>query len=240
MSIVFEDVTKKVRLGAVKLTYTGLNLHIPADSRMALLGHKQAGLEAIVNLICAADAPDYGRVKRTHSISWPIPSGQFVAKHLPLVANARFIARLYEADEGKFLLQLAELGKLREWFDVKVEECPNEVRAMFCFLAGICLPFEQYLITKVNVGPRSERDRIGEMLEELGTRAGILLVGSDVRTAQRICSEAYVFDKGCATFFNDMEAAAEAFSEIETDEAGDDDFMGGDAELESLVNVDFF
>jgi len=238
MSIVFQNVTKKVRLGAVKLTYEGLNLNIPADSRMALLGRNEAGLEVIANLICAADAPDFGRVTRDHSVSWPIPSSQFIARHLPLVANARFVARLYEADEETYLAQLDEVGKLSEWFDVKVDECPRDIRSAFCVLAGICLPFDQYLLT--GLGPKGSRDRVIEQLEDRAGGSGLLLIGSDVKSAQVLCTEAYVFDKGRATFFNDMEAAAEAFSEVEAVEAGDEDFMGGDPELENLVNVDFF
>jgi len=238
MSIVFENVTKKIRLGPVRVTYEGLNLNIPGDSRMALLGQRTAGLEALTDVICAADAADFGRVTRTHSISWPIPSTHFIARHLPIIANARFVARLYEADEKKYLARLAEAGELADWFEVKVEECPSEIRALFCFMAGICLPFDQYVLT--GLGPRAARDTISEILDGLTTESGFLLVGGDIKTAQKLCNVAYVFDKGRATFFNDMDEAAEAFSDIEAADGEDEDFMGGDPELENLVNVDFF
>src|SRR6185312_2567046 len=69
MSIELRNVTKKVRMGPVRVTYSGLDLTIPDGARMALLGRKEAGLEKIVDLICAADAPDKGYVTRTQSIS---------------------------------------------------------------------------------------------------------------------------------------------------------------------------
>jgi capsular polysaccharide transport system ATP-binding protein len=238
MSIELRDVMKKVRLGPIRLTYDRLNIHVPDGSHVALLGRKDAGLEAIVNLICAADAPDSGKVLRTHSISWPIPSSSFISQHLPLIANARFIARLYEADEGPYIARLDELGRFGDWFTVQVSDCPSEIRSLFCFLAGVCLPFDQYILTGLNVGPKSERDRIGAMIDELRQRAGLLLIGQDIKSAQQYCSQAYVFDKGQATYYDDMEAAAEHFNSIEEKDT-DDDFMGVDSDLESLVNVDF-
>ena len=69
MTIELKNVMKKVRLGPVKTTYDDLNIRIEEKSRMALLGGKTAGLEAIVNLICAADAHDKDVIQRTHSIS---------------------------------------------------------------------------------------------------------------------------------------------------------------------------
>lgn len=239
MSIELRDVMKKVRLGPIKLTYEHLNIHVPDGSHVALLGRKEAGLEAIVNLICAADAPDSGKVVRSHSISWPIPSSNFVAQHLPLVANARFIARLYETDEKPFIARLDELGRFGDWFGVTVSDCPPEVRSLFCFLVGVCLPFDQYILTGMAVGPKSERGNIGEIVDELCRRAGLLLIGQDIKNAQQYCTQAYVFDKGQATYYDDMEAAAEHFNSIEVKDLGDDDFMGVDSDLESLVNVDF-
>jgi capsular polysaccharide transport system ATP-binding protein len=238
MSIELHNVTKKVRLGHVRLTYEDLNLHIPDSASVALLGYKEAGLEAITNLICAADAPDKGRVVRSHSISWPIPSSSFVASHLPLVSSARFIARLYEVDENAYVAKLEELGRFGDWFGTTVKLCPGEIRSLFSFLCGITLPFDQYIFTGLNVGPKNERGRIGEMLDELRQRAGFLLIGQDVKNAQAYCSQAYVFDQGQATFYDDMEAAIEHFSTIEKQDIENDGFMA-DSELEDLVNGDF-
>ncbi|HWA92671.1 MAG TPA: hypothetical protein VG889_21745 [Rhizomicrobium sp.] len=240
MSISLRNVTKKVRLGPVRLTYEGLNLEIPDGSRMALLGHKDAGLTAIVNLMCAADAPDAGYVERTQSISWSIPSASFVARHMSLAANARFLARLYETNEDAYVARIAELGQFGDEYNIMVDRCTNEARQQFCFLAGICLPFDHYILTNLNVGKKTDRERNAAMVQELGERASIVLVGANVKAAQSLCDRAYVFQDGRATFYDDMEAAAEHFASIvakEVDE--DDDFMGSDTELQDLVNMDF-
>lgn len=238
MSIELINVTKKVRLGPIRLTYENLNIKVPDGASVALLGRKEAGLDAITKLICAADAPDSGSVIRTHSISWPIPSASFVASHLPLVANARFIARLYEMDENAYVARLEELGRFGDTFQTVVSKTTGETRSLFCFLCGITLPFDQYIFTSLSVGPKSERGRIGELVDDLRQRAGFLLIGQDVKAAQQYCSQAYVFDQAEATYYDDMEAAIEHFSSIEEKDVEDDGFMA-DPELEDLVNTDF-
>lgn len=239
MSISLQNVTKKVRLGPVKLNYEGLNIEVPDGAHVALLGHKDAGLPAIVNLICGADAPDQGKVLRTQSISWAIPSSSFVAKHISLAANARFVARLYEANEEAYVAKLLELGQFGDAFNLKTDECTNEARSLFCLLAGICLPFDHYILTSVGVGKKAERERTSAMVEELGRRASLVIVGHDVDGAQRLCDRAYVFEAGRATFYDDMEAAAEHFNAIDAKDVEEDDFMGSDSELEDLVRMDF-
>lgn len=233
------NITKKIRQGHLKVTYTGLNIVVPDGVNMAFLGKKQSAVEALADLICAADAPDRGKITRTESISWALPSASFVAKHLTLAANARFLARLYEADEDVLVSRIVELGQLQEWINVKVEECPKEARSTFCLLAGLCLPFDRYIFTSLGAAGKAQGGRVSELLTDLMARASILLIGQDIKTAQEFCSQAYVFDEGKATFYDDMEAAAEHFNAIEAQEVDEGDFMGGDSELEDLVNVDF-
>jgi capsular polysaccharide transport system ATP-binding protein len=239
MSIELRNVTKRIRMGHIKLTYTGLDLTIPDGARMALLGRKEAGLDAIVNLVCAADAPDKGGVTRTQSISWPIPGASFLSKHLTLAANARFIARLYETDEEAFVARVYETGQFGDWMNTRMDEIPTEMRSLFCFLIGALLPFDHYIFTGLNVGPKEGRGRITELVGDLAQRAGIVLVGQDAKSAEALCTTAYVFNEGTATYYDDMEAAIEHFSSIESRDMDEDDFMGADPELEDLVNMDF-
>jgi capsular polysaccharide transport system ATP-binding protein len=239
MTIEFHNVTKKVRLGSVRLTYEDLNLHIEGAAHVALLGHKEAGLEAIVKLICAADAPDKGTVTRSHSISWPLPTSSYLSKHVPLAATANFIARLHEVDEDEFAERVATLAGIQEFMKVRGDAIPSDVKSWFSFAVGVSLPFDQYILTGTGVGKKADRARVDEIIEDLRKRAGILLVTSQTKTAQQLCEQAYVFDQGKATFYDDMEAAAEHFDSIEPEEVIEDDFMEAEPELENLVNTEF-
>jgi capsular polysaccharide transport system ATP-binding protein len=239
MTIEFKNVTKRVRLGAIRVTYENLNIRIEEKARVAFLGRTEAGMEKLVNLICSADAPDRGAITRTHSISWPIPATHCVQKHLPLAASARFIARLYEVDEAVFTAKVSEVAALGDFVNTRGDRCPKEVLSRFCFSVGICLPFEQYVLTSVSAGSKDDRPRFATIVEELGQRAGILLVTQDAKSALQFCNQAYVFDDGRATFFDNMEAAAEYFSSTTAAEEDNGDFFDSDPELESLVNTDF-
>ncbi len=239
MTIEFKSVTKKVRLGAVKVTYENLNIRIEEKARIALIGTKEAGVESIASLICAADAPDKGAIRRTHSISWAIPSTPHVHKHHPLISSARFLARLYEVDEKDYLARVLEMADIGDAVNLRADQCPKEKSSRFFFSAGVCLPFEQYILTGVNVGGKDDKERFAEIVEGLGRKAGILLVTQDVKAAQRFCTEAYVFDKGQATYFDDMDAAAEYLRGADAKDEDDEGFFDSDPELENLINVDF-
>ncbi|MEI9929114.1 MAG: hypothetical protein WDM89_00745 [Rhizomicrobium sp.] len=237
MTIELHDVMKKVRQGSVRLTYKDVNMRIEEKSRMALLGHSSSGLDFIVDLICGADAPDKGVVRRSHSVSWAIPEIKYVHKHLPLVAAVRFIARLYEIDEKAFLARVLEQAQVGEVANLRVDRCPREVVSRLAFCIGTSLPFDQYILK--TLGSKEDRERNMETVNQLAERAGLLFVTSDVKTAKQFCTEAYVFDEGRVTYFDNMDAAAEFFSKAAGDDDVEDDFFDAEQDLQDLVNVDF-
>jgi capsular polysaccharide transport system ATP-binding protein len=239
MTIEFKNVTKKVRNGPVKVDYLDLNIRIDETKSVALLAQKSAGVDSIVDLLCGADAPDNGHIVRSHSISWAIPSPRFLHKHHSLAANARFLARLYEIDEREYLAKIAEAGDLGPHLNTRADKCPKDALSLFCFLAGAVLPFDQYIFTSVTAGGKANRERVADTIESLRARAGLLIVSQNPKLAKQFCDVAYVFDQGQATYFDDMDAAAEFFGAIGP-EAGEEEIAFEDeAELESLVNVDF-
>jgi capsular polysaccharide transport system ATP-binding protein len=239
MTIELRGVTKKVRHGAIRRTYEDINIRIEENANVAFLGHKDAGLSAIVDMICAADAPDLGTVRRTHSISWAIPDSKFIHKHHPLASSARFIARLYEADEKEFVARVSEMADLGEFMNVRGDMCPKDALSRLAFCVGICLPFDRYILASNFMGGKSERERRTEILNDLSTRAGLLIATHDVKSAQQFCDQAYVFDGSRATYFDNIEAAAEFFGTIASEGTEDDDFFDAEPELQDLVNMDF-
>ena len=239
MTIEFQNVTKKVRLGPVRLTYEDLNIRVEENTRMAFLGQKNAGLDAIVNLVCAADAPDSGIVRRSHSISWAIPGNSFLHKHHTIAANARFIARLYEANADEFLARVSEMAMLGEFLNVRADVCPKEALSRFAFSVGMCLPFDHYILTSTSAGSKEDKPHFAEVVTEVGQRSGLLLVTSDLKSAQQFCDQAYVFAEGRATYFDNIEAAAEFYGSLASEGDDGESFFDAEDELQDLVNVDF-
>jgi len=239
MTIEFHNVMKKVRHGPIRATYENLNIRIEEKTRVAFLGQPSAGLEGIVDLMCAADAPDSGVVTRSHSISWSIPGNGFLHRHHSLAANARFLARLYEADEKEYLAKVSDMAQLGEFVNGRADRCPKDVLSRFVFSAGLCLPFDHYILTNVSPGGKADGPRFAEAITEIGQRAGLLLVSRNIKSAQQFCDQAYVFADGKATHFDNMEAAAEFFGSLATEGDDNDSFFEAEGELQDLVNMDF-
>ncbi|HVV65178.1 MAG TPA: hypothetical protein VHC42_06900 [Rhizomicrobium sp.] len=239
MTIEFKNVTKRVRNGPVKVDYLDLNIRIDEKKSVAFLGQKSSGVDSIIDLLCGADAPDKGHIVRSHSISWAIPSPAFLHKHHSLAANARFLARLYETDESEYLAKIAEAGNLGQHLNVRADKCPKDALSLFCFLAGAVLPFDQYIFTSVTAGGKANRERVAETIETLRARAGLLIVSQNPKLAKQFCDAAYVFDQGQATYFDDMDAAAEFFGAAGAEAEEEDISFESEPELENLVNVDF-
>jgi capsular polysaccharide transport system ATP-binding protein len=242
MTIELHNVKKNVRSGSVRVTYEDLNIRLGEGANVAFLAHSEAGIESILDLLCGADAPDKGKIIRDHSISWPIPASAYIQRHLSLAANARFLARLYEVDEKDYLARVAETG-LAPFMDSRVDKVPTEIKTVFAFVTGVLLPFDRYIVTKTAISKKAFPDLAGRLMDDLRARAGLLLVTSTAKAAAKYCDQAYVFDQGTATFYDDMEAATEHFNSIQSKdkdrEAGGDEEEDDDSDLQNMIALDF-
>ena len=243
MTIELHHVMKKVRAGSVRVTYEDLNIRLGEKANVAFLAHSEAGVESLLDLVCGADAPDKGWIARDHSISWPIPATMYIQKHLSLAANARFLARLHEANEKDYLARIAETG-LGPFMDLRIDRVSGEIKTLFAFVAGVCLPFDRYIVTKTGVGKKAFPDLSERLMDDLRAKGGLLLVTSAAKAAAQYCDQAYVFDQGTATFYDDMEAATEHFNSIQSkdkdrDADGGDEDEDDDSDLQNMVGLDF-
>ncbi|MBV8800040.1 MAG: hypothetical protein JO208_09550 [Alphaproteobacteria bacterium] len=223
MSIELRNVTVRTRNTLSPITLSNLNLQIGARDRFAFLGPPKSGVELVVSVICGAMAPDEGRVIRTSSLSWPLPSAPFLHKHLTFVANARFVARIYEADERPFINRVLEMADLQEMAEERVDHCPSSAVSRFTFALGACLPFDIYLVIKTKVGDKSDHEKFAGVLTDLGKRSGLILATSSTKDVAEYCDSALVLDPVGPVYYDDIEAATEHLQRIikrreETDE----------------------
>ena len=131
---------------------------------------------------------------------------------------------------------MADLG---DFLNLRADKCPKEKSSRFCFSAGVCLPFDQYILTVVNVGGKEDRERFAEIVEGSRTEAGHS--ARDARCQDRAADFATrpMFSMRAGDLFRRHGSGAEFFGGIAAKGEDDEDFFDSDPELENLVNVDF-
>src|ERR1041385_915077 len=194
MSIELRGVSVRTRKTIAPVRLSDLNLKIGERDHLALLAPPNSCLNLVVDVICGAIAPDAGKVIRTSSVSWPLPSLSFLHKHLNFIANTRFIAQLYGADERSFIDRVLEIADIGDLAEKKVGHCPKKALSRFAFAVGACLPFDTYLFTSTNIGDKAEREKYAEMIAELGSSSGLIVATTSGKAAAECCDRAFVLD----------------------------------------------
>jgi len=207
--IEFRNVAVRTRRTITPVSFTGINLRIDSHDRLALLAPSKSSLALILGTLCAANPPDAGSVIRGSSISWPIPSNACFHKHQSFVANARFIARLYEMDQRTFIPKVIELAGVQDIADERLDHCPSTATSRFALALGISLPFDIYLFTNTSAGEKEDREKFNEMVAELANHSGLVIAACSGKAAKVFCDKAYVLDPAGSVLYEDLDAALE-------------------------------
>jgi capsular polysaccharide transport system ATP-binding protein len=231
--IELRDIAVRTRRTIAPTALTNVNLRIEERDRLALLSPSKATLKLILDTLCAANAPDAGSIIRTSSISWPIPSNGFFHKHQTFVANARFIAHLYEMDQRTFIPNVIELAGVQDLADERLDHCPSTAVSRFAFALGIALPFDIYLLTSTGAGDKKDRQKYSDMVAELANRSGLVVATANGKAAKSFCDKGYVLDPAGCTLYDNMDAALEHLDRLikrTTKSADEEEEMAEDEE----------
>jgi capsular polysaccharide transport system ATP-binding protein len=222
MSIEFKNVSIRTRRTLTPVLLENLNIRLAKGDHVAFLS-PGAALRALIGVISGAKAPEGGTVVRNDTISWPIPGSGFLHKHLNFIANARFVARLYGVDQAPYLAKVLDLARIVDLAEERIDHCPKDAVARFSFALGACLPFDMYLLTTTKIGNKRDSERYAELIADLGRDAGLLIATSSGKAIRDFCDQAYVFDRGRAHHYTDVEAAAEHMARIAKPNDGTDE-----------------
>ncbi|HEY1962052.1 MAG TPA: hypothetical protein VGG69_06525 [Rhizomicrobium sp.] len=188
---------------------SNISMRIEPDQHVAILSPSGPALGLLIDVICGANAPDSGLVFCRCRLSWPLPKARFIHDHRTFVANARFIARLYEMDQSSFIDRVIEMAGIGDLAMERMSYCPKGAISRFCFALGACLPFDTYFFTTTNIGEKDEREKYAGIIAELAKRSGILIATSSGKAARAYCDRAYVVEETGAVYYDDMDAANE-------------------------------
>ena len=196
--------------------FKNLNVILPENKSVGLLGKNGAGKSTLLRIIGGIDFPDKGEVLTNKTISWPVALAGGFQGSLTARQNVRFVARLYapESEVYKVVNFVEEFSQLGKYFDMPINSYSSGMRSRLGFGLSMAFDFDYYLLDEVGaVGDASFRERSQKLLDDLKTNSNIIMVSHHLNDLVRNCDVGFVVQNGQALYFDNIEDAVEVYKE---------------------------
>lgn len=207
--IELRELTKSYRTQAGRnYVFRDLNIIIPTQANVALLGRNGAGKSTLMRILGGTDYPDSGRVISDVSISWPLAlSGGFQGS-LSGRQNAKFVCRVYgkEAELDNKIEFIKKFSGIGEYFEEPVKSYSSGMRSRVAFALSMAFDFEVYLVDEImSVGDQDFRKKSQKAFDSIRERAGVIMVSHNMSTLKKQCDMAIMLENSSAKVFEDIE-----------------------------------
>jgi capsular polysaccharide transport system ATP-binding protein len=218
--IVIEDLHKRYKTehGPGKWVLQGVNLTIPRNVNVGLIGANGAGKSTLLRIIGGIDHPNKGRVERRCRLSWPMGHGG-LEPTLTGRQNAKFVCRVHGhqedlADRLAFVQDFSELG---DAFDEPLNTYSSGMRSRLQFALSLAFDFDIFISDEVtSAGDASFRKKTAAAFKAMANRAGLIMVAHDEGTLNQFCQAGVLLYEGKAHWFDDIGEAFKAYKDTMT------------------------
>lgn len=201
-----------------KVIFENVDLEIPSDGRIAVLGLRGSGKSTFLRLLAGLERPTGGAIDRGVSVSLPVGYARGFKPGLSARQNATFFAECYGANVGEVVDFVMHVTEMSLEFDKPLYTMLGEMRLQFAFALSYAIPFDTYLIDNtLGAGSPKFREKCLAMFAERSKAAGIVFATSEPRVAQRYCDTAVIVGDRNATFYPDIADALAAFEKVRQD-----------------------
>src|SRR5690625_4923609 len=150
--ILVKNVYKRYRSGhgVGPWVLRGINLTIPANTKLGLIGKNGAGKSTLLRIIGGVDHPNRGRVERHCRVSWPMGRGGLKVS-LTGRQNAKFACRVHghQEDIEDRLAYIEDFTELGRAFDEPVFTYSSGMRSRLQFGMSLAFDFDMYISDEV-------------------------------------------------------------------------------------------
>lgn len=206
-----QGLAKRWRNG--RLVFEGLDLRLPRDGRLAVIGRNGQGKSTLIRILGGALRPTSGTVDWRMRPSWPIGFDGGFQGSLSGLDNIRFIARLYGHDVVTVRQRVeafAELGAAA--LHEPVRHYSAGMRARLAFGLSLAVEFDCYLIDElVAVGDARFQDRCREELFDRRAGKAFIMASHDLALLERECDQALLLRDRRVLMFDSVAEAGRAY-----------------------------
>nr|WP_279538436.1 ABC transporter ATP-binding protein [Pseudomaricurvus alcaniphilus] len=191
-----------------------INLEIPANVSVGLIGRNGAGKSTLLRLIGGMDAPDRGHIHRDCRVSWPIGLGGGFQGSMTGRQNVRFVARIHGSGEDMHdtIRRVEEFAEIGRAFDDPVRTYSSGMRARLAFGLSLAFDFDVYLSDEATaVGDRLFKAKAQKAFQDRIGRASIIMVSHQEKILRDLCQAGVLLEGGKATWYDDIADAIAAY-----------------------------
>lgn len=207
--IEFRSLRKEFVLrGRRKVVIDNLNMHVPSNTSVALLGRNGAGKSTLLQMIAGTMDPTSGEILSTGTISWPVGFAGSFHPDLTGFQNTKFIARIYGVDTEELAAFVEDFADLGQSYHMPFRSYSSGMRSKLSFGVSMGIPFDTYLVDEVtSVGDASFKDKSKNLFLERMANAGSFVVTHNMGQVRDLCDVGVVLENGRAVFHDDLEEA---------------------------------
>lgn len=199
--------------GHVATALRDVNLAIGERQSIAILGTKGSGKSTLIRLLAGLERPMVGRVVHHNmSVSWPLWARTGLIRGMTVRDNIRFAAQLYGRSAPDVICEVDDFVHLGGNMDVLLGDLPSSTMSKVMFATAVALNFDCYPIDGWLVTRDHEfRRRTEGVLQELRSRASLVLAISRTNLVRHFCDVAYVLHQGVLTSYDTIDQAISAY-----------------------------
>lgn len=194
-----------------------INLTIPKNTSVGLIGRNGAGKSTLLRLIGDMDSPDKGKITRECSVSWPIGLGGGFQPNMTGRQNVKFVARVHGYEDAlddviEKVQAFAEIGK---FFDQPIRTYSTGMRSRLAFGLSLAFEFDVYLSDEAtSVGDEHFRRKATAAFKERIGKSSLIIVSHAVPILKDLCDAGVYIDQGRAHWFDDINDALKAYQQV--------------------------
>lgn len=218
--IVVTDVHKRYQTdhGPGPWVLQGVNLSIPRNVNVGLVGVNGAGKSTLLRIIGGVDQPNKGGVQRNCRVSWPMGYGGGLKGSLSGRENAKFVCRIHGhtlyAELQERLHYIQDFAQLGDSFDEPVKTYSSGMKSRLQFALSLAIQFDIYISDEVTAaGDAAFTKKAAAAFKDLADKAGLIMVSHSEGTLRQFCQSGIWLNKGQAHWFEKIDDALVAYKE---------------------------
>ncbi len=218
--IVVTDVHKRYQTdhGLGPWVLKGVNLSIPRNVNVGLVGGNGAGKSTLLRIMGGVDQPNKGSVQRTCRVSWPMGYGGGLQGSLSGRQNAKFVCRIHghtsHVDLQDRLQYIQDFAQLGESFDEPVKTYSSGMKSRLQFALSLAIEFDVYISDEVTAaGDAAFTKKAAAAFKGLADKAGLIMVSHGEGTLKQFCQSGIWLNEGKAHWFENIDDALVAYKE---------------------------